>query len=61
MESKNVNWLIEYKVVDSGKVQSMKISLQFNKEKNIAKWFKMAYNGQNGKKHYEFLKAKIIE
>ena len=60
MESKSISWEIEYKVVSTDKVQTMKIDLHFNKEKNIAKWFKMAYNGTNGKKHFEFLNAKII-
>jgi hypothetical protein len=61
MESKSIAWEIEYKVVSTGKVNTMKISLHFNKVKNIEKWFRMAYNGINGKKHYEFINAKIIE
>jgi hypothetical protein len=60
MESKSVSWEIEYKVVETGKTGTMKIDLHFNKEKNIAKWFKSCYSGKNGKKQCEFLNAKII-
>jgi hypothetical protein len=61
MESKSISWQIEYKVVDTGRVQTMKISLQFNKEKNVAKWFKAYYSRKDGKENFEFINAKIIE
>jgi hypothetical protein len=61
MESKSVTWEIEYRVVETGKVQTMKIDLHFNKQKNIAKWFKMTHDGKNGKSNCEFLNAKILE
>jgi hypothetical protein len=61
MLSKYVSWEIEYKIVDNDRIYIMKIDLHFNKVKNIAKWFKMTYNGMNGKRHYKFINAKIIE
>ena len=61
MDSKSVNWEIEYKIRGNNRIYIMRIDLHFNKVKNIAKWFKMTYNGMNGKRHYEFINAKIIE
>ena len=60
MESKSVSWQIEYKVVDTGRVQTMKIELHFNKEKNVAKWFRAYHSRREGKENLEFLNAKII-
>jgi hypothetical protein len=61
MESKSVNWEIEYKITGSDRIYIMKIELHFNKVKNIAKWFKMTHAGKNGQKDCEFINAKIIE
>jgi len=61
MESKSVSWQIEYRVVDTGRVQTMKIDLRFNKEKNIARWFRAYHSKRDGKEVLEFLNAKIIE
>ena len=48
MLSKCVSWEIEYKITGNDRIYTMKIDLHFNKVKNIAKWFKMTYNGTNG-------------
>jgi len=59
--TKSVCWEIEYKMVGSDRVYIMKIDLHFNKEKNVAKWFRMTHSGKNGQNDCEFINAKIIE
>jgi hypothetical protein len=61
METKIVNWEIEYKISGDNRIYIMRIDLHFNKVKNIAKWFKMTHTGKNGQKNCEFINAKIIE
>jgi hypothetical protein len=55
------DWIITYRIVGDTRVLTMEISLHFNKAHNVGKWFKMCYNGTNGKRNCEFINAKIKE
>jgi hypothetical protein len=57
MESKSVNWLISYKIVGSERILTMEISLNFNKERNVARWFNVYKNKGN----LEFINAIVNE
>ena len=61
MDSKSVNWEIEYKIRGNNRIYIMRIDLHFNKVKNIAKWFRMTHTGKDGQRYCEFINAKIID
>jgi len=52
-------WIITYRVVGDTEEKIMEINLHFNKAHNVGKWFKMCYNGIEGKRNFEFINAKI--